>query len=88
MKKKLNHFHKFFASQCTPIDNDSQIPDLKLFSSQAKFSSITCRDNDILKVSRNLDNSKARGFDNITIRMVKLFDDSLIKPLSIIFQNY
>ena len=51
-----------------------------------KFSSITCEDNDILKIIRNLDIGKAHGFDDISIRIVKLCDDFLVKPLST-FQN-
>ena len=87
MKKKANHFNKFFASQCTPIDNDSHIPDSVFFNTEGRFSSITCEDNDILKIIRNLDISKAHGFDDISVRMVTLCGDSLVKPLSIIFQN-
>ena len=44
-EEKANHFNKLFASQGTPIDNDSVV-----FNTEAKFSSITCEDNDILKV--------------------------------------
>ena len=31
--------------------------------------------------------NKSHGFDNIFIRMLQLCDDSIILPLSIIFQN-
>ena len=86
-EEKANHFNKFFASQCTPITNDSQIPESVVFNMEARFSLITCEDNDILKIIRNIDISKAHGFDDISIRMVKLCDDSLVKPLSIIFQK-
>ena len=86
-KEKANHFNKLFASQCTPIDNDSQIPDSVVLKTETRLSSITCEDNDILKIIRNLDISKAHGFDDMPVRMVKLCDDSLVKPLSIIFQN-
>ena len=86
-KEKANHFNKLFASQCTPIDNDSQIPDSVVLKTEARLSSITCEDNDILKIIRNPDISKVHGFDDILVRMVKLCDDSLVKPLSIIFQN-
>ena len=41
----------------------------------------------LLKIIRDLDISKAHGFDDILIRMVKLCDDSPVKPLSIIFQK-
>ena len=87
MKKKVIIFNKFFASQCTPIDNDSQILDSVVFNTEARFSSITCEGNDIPKIIRNLDISKAHGFDDISMKMVKLCDDSLIKPLSVISQN-
>ena len=86
-EEKANHINKFFASQCTTIANDSQIPDLVVFNTGARFSSITCEDNDIRKIIRNLDISKALGFDVISVRMVKLCDDSPVKPLSIIFKN-
>ena len=58
-----------------------------VFNTGARFSSITCEVNDILKIIRNLNISKAYGFDDTLIKMVKLCDDSLVKPLSIIFQN-
>ena len=58
-----------------------------VFNTGARFSSITCEVNDILKIIRNFNISKAHGFDDILIKMVKLCDDSLVKPVSIIFQN-
>ena len=57
------------------------------FNTEAKLSSITYEDNDILKSIRNLDVSKAHGFDDISVRMVTLFDFFFVKPLSIIFKN-
>ena len=47
-EEKANHFHKFFASQCTPINNDSQISDSVVFNTEARLFSITCEGNDIL----------------------------------------
>ena len=86
-EEKANHFNIFFASQSTPIDNDSQTPYSVVFSTEAKFSSITCEDSDILKIIGNSDISKAHGFDHISKRMVKLCYDSLVKPSSIIFHG-
>ena len=71
-EEKSTHFNKFFVSQYTPIANDSQIPDSVVFNTEARLSSITCEDNDILKIIRNLDISKAHGFDDISVRMVTL----------------
>ena len=42
---------------------------------------------DILKLIRNLDPNKSHGFDGISIRMIKMCDESIIKPLNIIFKN-
>ena len=41
---------------------------------------------DILKIIRNLDPNKAQGHDMINIRMVKICDDSICKPLKLLFQ--
>ena len=61
---------------------------LFFFITEARFSSITCEGEDILKIIRNLDMSKVHGFDDVSIRMVKLCGDSLLEPISIIFWNY
>ena len=53
-KEKANHFNKLFTSQCTPIDNDPQIPDSVVLKTETRLSSITCEDNDILKLSEIL----------------------------------
>ena len=41
----------------------------------------------LLTLIRSLDINKSHGFDQISIRMLKICDSSLIKPLSIIFIN-
>ena len=69
------------------MDNESQISHSVVFNTKAKFYSINYESNDILKNIKNLDISKAHGFDDTSIRMVNLCDDFLVKPLLIIFQN-
>ena len=49
--------------------------------------SINFSDNDILKIIRSLDINKAHGHDDISVRMVKICDDGINKPLSIIYKN-
>ena len=41
---------------------------------------------DILKIIRNLDPNKAHGHDLICIRMIKICDTSICRPLKLIFQ--
>ena len=45
-----------------------------------RFSKITFTDDQMLKILRALDN-KAHGHEEISIRMLKLCDKSIIKPL-------
>ena len=40
---------------------------------------------DILKIIRSFDLNKSHGHDNISIRMIKLCDKEICKPLHMIF---
>ena len=56
----------------------------------AYFSRVTFLDFDeeeILKIIRALNIHKAHGHDDISIRMIKICDKSLLKPLILLFQN-
>ena len=50
-------------------------------------STIRFTGDDILKIIKNFDPNKAHGHDMICIRMVKLCDASLCKPLEFIFKS-
>ena len=51
------------------------------------LTAIDFSNNDILKIIRNLDPNKAHGHDVISIRMVKICDDFICKPLKLMFQS-
>ena len=51
------------------------------------LSTICFTSDHILKMIKNLDPNKAHGYDMIIIRMVKLCDVSLCKPLELIFKS-
>ena len=42
---------------------------------------------DIMKITRQLNINKAHGYDDISIKMVKICDLAIKKPLSVIFRN-
>ena len=84
-KIKANHFNSFFASQCTHLVNNSKLPDKITYISAARLTSIKFDNNDILKIIRSLNVNKARGHDGILIRMLRMCDESLVQPLSLIF---
>lgn len=77
----------FFASQCTPLENGSIIPCSRGCVTDTKFDSVKCNGDDIVKVIRNLSTNEAHGYDNTTIRMIKLFDSAIEKSLSMIYKN-
>ena len=54
-KKKGNIFNKFFASQCVPLNNDSNIRNCQRYTTSAKTSSIKFGNKDIINVIKALD---------------------------------
>ena len=51
------------------------------------LSSIDIKESDILNILKSLDANKAHGQDDISIRMLKLSQKSILKPLKLIFEN-
>ena len=87
MKTKADIFNKFFAEQCTPLKNDSKLPNSQIFLTQSRLSSLDFNEDEALKIIRSLNIHKAHGHDDISIRMIKICDKSLLKPITILFQN-
>ena len=63
------------------------LPTNQLFVTQTKLGSLDFNEGEILKIIRVLNINKAHGHDDISIRMIKICDESLLKPLSILFKN-
>ena len=86
-KEKANYFNAFFASHCTPIPDDSMLPFVITPATNASLSSISFRDQDVLKITHSLSINKAHSYDDISVRLLKICDSSIVRPLSIIFKN-
>ena len=86
-KKKSHYFNVFLASKCTPLFNDSVLPDSLDYVSTAKLSSIYFNNVDILKIIKFLNVHKTHGHDDISARMIMQCGQSIVNPLSIIFKN-
>ena len=86
-KMKTNIFSKFFASQCVSLSNDSNIPYCQRYMTNAKICSIKSENKDIINVIKAFDPCKAHGYDDISIRMLKICDSAIVKPLTILFKN-
>ena len=83
---KANHINNFFASQCTPLDNSSKIPESQTYITNTKLSSVKFEDKYII-IIRSLSVGKVHGHDNISTRMLKICDSAIVEPLSIMFNN-
>ena len=87
IQSKGNIFNKFFADQCIPLKNDSVLPTNQMFLTQARLGSLDFNEGEILKIIRPLNVNKAHGHDDISIRMIKICEKSLLKPLIILSEN-
>ena len=86
-KFKANYFNDFFASQCTPLNNNSKIPETQSYVTNNNLSSVKFESKEISNVIRSLDVNKAHGHDNISIRMLRICDSAIAEPLIIIFNS-
>ena len=87
MQTKANIFNKFFAGQCTPLKNNSVLPVNQMFLTQSRLNYIDFNEDEILKIIRALNIHKAHGHVDISIRMIKSCDKSLLKRLMPLFEN-
>ena len=92
IKTKANIFNEYFAEHVLPIKklllkNNSVLPINHTFLTQSRLTSLDFNEEEILKIIRALNIHKAHGHDDISIRMIKICDKSLLKPLIFLFQN-
>ena len=77
-KLKANHFKRYFAPKCTPINNDSYLPSCFEFYFQSRLSSLNIIEDNILKIVRALNINKVHGHDEMSVRMIKICDEQLV----------
>ena len=58
-----------------------------MFLIQSRLNYKDFNEDEILKIIRALNIRKAHGHDDISIRMIKICDKSLLKPLMLLFEN-
>ena len=85
-KEKASLFNTFFASQCTPLLNDSELPPL-IFRTNNRINSFETTHDEIKNIISGLSTNKAHGPDKISVNMIKLCGQHLCVPLKIIFDN-
>ena len=77
---KTNIFNKFFADQCQPLYNANDLPTIQIFLTQSRLVSLDFSERELLQIIRALNINKAHDHDDISIRMIKICDKSLLKP--------
>ena len=82
IQTKANISNKSFAEPCTPLKNSSLLPLNQMFLTQSRFDTVDVNEHNII---RALNIHKAHGHDDISIKMIKICDKSLLKPLIYIF---
>ena len=82
---KTNTFNSFFAKECSLIETGSELPADYLLTHH-RLEPVNLDSAKILSIIRAFDVSKAHGWDDVSVRMAKIFDESLVKPLFNIFQ--
>ena len=90
-REKANVFNDFFVQQRQPLANNSILQTNQILYTQNTHSTLSNFDIDcgkVLKLINGLHPHKAHGHDGISIRMLKLCNLTITKPMSIIYKNY
>ena len=80
-------FNCFFSKQCSILANHSELPTSLSFRTVKRLSSVTFSAEDIGKIIQGLDHNKSHGHDNISILMLKVFGNTICKPLEMIYSQ-
>ena len=84
---KANYFNDFFASQCTPLNNNSKILETQSYVTKTILSSVKFESKDISNIIRSLVVNKTHDHDNISIIMLTICDSAIVEPFTIIFNS-
>ena len=84
LTEKAQLFNDYFILQCTTIDTGSDLP-RNIPVPTSLINDLNISEEKILNIIRSLNPNKAHGWDEISIRMIKISDASLLTPLRIIF---
>ena len=81
--EKANNFNEYFSNQFSVIHNSSKLPIDQAPYTTSLSNSLDIKESDILNILKSLDANKAHGHNNMSIRMLKLSQKSILKPLNL-----
>ena len=82
---KANTFNSFFVKQSSLIETGSEVP-VAYQLTHHHLESVNLDPAKILSIIRAFDVRKVHGWNDVSVRMVKIYDESLIKTLFNIYQ--
>ena len=86
VQTKTTIFNDFFVKQCFILENNVVLPELfprtSLIPEDIEVSS-----RKILELIRSLDSNKSHGCDDVSISMLKIFNEAIVLPLKLIYTN-
>ena len=85
-QNKADLFNEFFVQQCSILQNGSVLPHIDYKTNVRKFS-VSINEAKIISIIRKLSPNKAHGCDNISIRMLKICDTVIARPIKIIYEK-
>ena len=83
---KADIFNELFVEQCSIVPNNSVVPPL-IFRTNNELSNIAIDEIEILKLIRKLNSNKAHGWDELSIKMIKLCDNTIVLPLLLVYEK-
>ena len=83
--EKADIFNQFFAKQCSVIETNSILPP-ETFLTNFRLDTVHFDEAKILTLIDELELCKAHGWDEISVKMIKICGNSLVKPLIKIFE--
>ena len=87
IKEKCQIFNNYFKDQCKTIVTSSILPPQIDKTTNLSLQHVNFTESKILEHIRGLNINKAHGHDGIPIRILKICDNTITKPLFIIFKN-
>ena len=87
ISKKAKLFYSFSASQCSLIKSDGKVHSHLHDKTDSRLLTVNLSIYDAAKILQNLKPNKAHGHDKISIRMLRLCDNSICKPVDLILKQ-
>ena len=86
-QNKAEIFNDYFVQQCSLSMNDSALPRSYITWCNNLLETIEIDVDKVLKIIRSLDRSKAHGWDDMSVSVVKICDSSIVRPLCLIYET-